>query len=218
MENVHGGLRCARATNEIHQEHLRQTFCKRREVKSQNAVTVNRTTYRGTGEGWEGIGTMWGTRCTRGTVAPCWGWLSFWEALEGWNDVSGIITSSDVDYRWIHGSTTHLINVLSMFFLPHSSLLSSPYMDFTQLDSILQHVSSCYKVDEQEVLDKWMEKREVRDPEGWRQLEGIPCIAGGLTALHSESQLNQDEGQLNIIQGLWMDEGEPSRGRLCLRF
>ncbi|KAG1769966.1 hypothetical protein EV702DRAFT_1202631 [Suillus placidus] len=56
-------------------------------------------------------------------------------------------------------------------------------MDFTQLDSILQRVSSRYKVDEQGVLDKWMEKREVRDPEGWRLLEGIPCIAGGLTAL-----------------------------------
>ncbi|KAG2043863.1 hypothetical protein BDR03DRAFT_977582 [Suillus americanus] len=56
-------------------------------------------------------------------------------------------------------------------------------MDFTQLDLILQHVSSCYKVDEQEVLDKWMEKREVQDPEGWRLLEGIPCIAGGLTVL-----------------------------------
>lgn len=60
-------------------------------------------------------------------------------------------------------------------------------MDFTQLDLILQRVSSRYQVDEQEVLDKWMEKREVRDPEGWRLLEGVPCIAGGLTALLGKS-------------------------------
>ncbi|KAG1837897.1 hypothetical protein F4604DRAFT_1941925 [Suillus subluteus] len=56
-------------------------------------------------------------------------------------------------------------------------------MDFTQLDYILERVASCYKVDAQEVLDKWLEKRQVRDPEGWRLLDGIPCIIGGLTVL-----------------------------------
>ncbi|KAG2096302.1 uncharacterized protein F5147DRAFT_778351 [Suillus discolor] len=57
------------------------------------------------------------------------------------------------------------------------------FMDFSQLDYILERVASRYKVDAQEVLDKWLEKREVRDPEGWRLLKGMPCIVGGLTAL-----------------------------------
>jgi hypothetical protein len=120
---------------------------------------------------------------------------------------------------WKHNTSYQcVVNVRFSALLPLKLTVHCLLMDFTQLDSILQRVSSRYKVDEQEVLDKWMEKREVRDPESWRQLEGIPCIAGGLTALLGESRLNQDEGQLNIIQGLWMDEGEPSRGRRCLKF
>ncbi|KAG1850442.1 hypothetical protein F4604DRAFT_1934459 [Suillus subluteus] len=56
-------------------------------------------------------------------------------------------------------------------------------MDLTQLDHVLERLASRYKVDAQEVLDKWLESRQVRDPEGWRLLDGIPCIIGGLTAL-----------------------------------
>ncbi|KAG2336111.1 hypothetical protein BDR05DRAFT_1006160 [Suillus weaverae] len=56
-------------------------------------------------------------------------------------------------------------------------------MDLTQLDHILERLASRYKVDAQEVLDKWLESRQVRDPEGWRLLDGIPCIIGGLTVL-----------------------------------
>ncbi|KAG1837401.1 hypothetical protein C8R48DRAFT_782721 [Suillus tomentosus] len=83
------------------------------------------------------------------------------------------------------GRGTHLLNVLLMWFLytPPSFYTFIEFMDFSQLDYILEHVASRYKVDAQEVLDKWLEKREVRDPEAWRLLEGIPCIVGGLTAL-----------------------------------
>ncbi|KAG1851786.1 hypothetical protein C8R48DRAFT_777740 [Suillus tomentosus] len=72
---------------------------------------------------------------------------------------------------------------MSFLYTPPSFYTFIGFMDFTQLDYMLERMASRYKVDAQEVLDKWLEKREVRDPEGWRLLEGIPCIVGGLTAL-----------------------------------
>ncbi|KAG1885193.1 hypothetical protein F4604DRAFT_1676583 [Suillus subluteus] len=38
-------------------------------------------------------------------------------------------------------------------------------------------------VQAQEVLDKWLERRRIGIPDGWRLLDGIPCIIGGLTGL-----------------------------------
>ncbi|KAG1903007.1 uncharacterized protein F5891DRAFT_1185655 [Suillus fuscotomentosus] len=73
------------------------------------------------------------------------------------------------------GQGTHLLNVLltSFLYTPPSFYTFIEFMDFSQLDYILEHMASRYKVDAQEVLDKWLEKL----------LEGIPCIVGGLTAL-----------------------------------
>ncbi|KAG0695222.1 hypothetical protein DFH29DRAFT_1005651 [Suillus ampliporus] len=56
-------------------------------------------------------------------------------------------------------------------------------MDFAQLDYVLEHIASRHRVEAQEVLDKWLERRRVHDPDRWRLLDGIPCIVGGLTAL-----------------------------------
>ncbi|KAG1860859.1 hypothetical protein F4604DRAFT_1684336 [Suillus subluteus] len=56
-------------------------------------------------------------------------------------------------------------------------------MDFTQLDQVLDCIASRHRVEPQEVLDKWLEKWRVCDPDGWRLLDGIPCIIGGLIAL-----------------------------------
>lgn len=83
------------------------------------------------------------------------------------------------------GQGTHLLNVLSMSFLytPPSFYTFIGFMDFTQLNYILERMAVHYKVDAQEVLDKWLEKREVCDPEGWRLLKDIPCIVKGLTVL-----------------------------------
>jgi hypothetical protein len=74
-------------------------------------------------------------------------------------------------------------------------------------------LASHYKVDTQEVLDKWLEKQQVHDPEGWRLLDGIPCIVGGFTALLGKCQSDHSIGQLNILQGPSKDEGETSHGR-----
>ncbi|KAG2053170.1 hypothetical protein BDR06DRAFT_1008818 [Suillus hirtellus] len=72
---------------------------------------------------------------------------------------------------------------MSFLYTPPSFYTFIEFMDFSQLDYILERVASRYKVDAQEVLDKWLEKQEVHDPEAWRLLKGIPCIVGGLTAL-----------------------------------
>lgn len=63
-------------------------------------------------------------------------------------------------------------------------------MDFTQLDYVLKHIASWYRVPAQEVLDEWLEKRRVCGPDGWRLLDGIPCIIGGLTALLGKCDTN----------------------------
>ncbi|KAG2115499.1 hypothetical protein DEU56DRAFT_919410 [Suillus clintonianus] len=56
-------------------------------------------------------------------------------------------------------------------------------MDFTQLDCVLERIASRHRVQAQEVLDKWLERRRIGIPDGWRLLDGIPCIIGGLTGL-----------------------------------
>ncbi|KAG1745516.1 uncharacterized protein EDB91DRAFT_1246393 [Suillus paluster] len=56
-------------------------------------------------------------------------------------------------------------------------------MDFAKLDDILEHIASQHRLPAREVLDRWLETRQVHVPNGWRLLNGIPCIIGGLTAL-----------------------------------
>ncbi|KAG1745413.1 uncharacterized protein EDB91DRAFT_1080333 [Suillus paluster] len=56
-------------------------------------------------------------------------------------------------------------------------------MDFAKLDDILERITSQHRLPVQEVLDRWLEMRRVCVPDGWRLLDGIPCIIGGLTAL-----------------------------------
>jgi hypothetical protein len=90
---------------------------------------------------------------------------------------------------------------LSMEVMSFPSLLLFFFMDLTQLDHILERLASRYKLDAQEVLDKWLESRQVRDPEGWKLLDGIPCIIGGLTALLGKCHSHHSIEQLSILQG-----------------
>lgn len=56
-------------------------------------------------------------------------------------------------------------------------------MDFAKLDHVLNRIASQRGLPVEEVLQEWLEWREISDPDDWRQLDGIPCIMGGLTAL-----------------------------------
>ncbi|KAG1898087.1 uncharacterized protein F5891DRAFT_1191390 [Suillus fuscotomentosus] len=62
-------------------------------------------------------------------------------------------------------------------------LLAFLSMDFARLDYELNRIASRHKLPMQKVLEEWLERQESSDPESWRQLDGIPCIMGGLTAL-----------------------------------
>ncbi|KAG1794593.1 uncharacterized protein HD556DRAFT_1442777 [Suillus plorans] len=56
-------------------------------------------------------------------------------------------------------------------------------MDFARLDSVLDCIALQRGVTADTILAGWLERRENGDSERWRQLDGIPCIIGGLTAL-----------------------------------
>lgn len=64
-------------------------------------------------------------------------------------------------------------------------LLASLLMDFARFDYKLNRIASWHRLPMQKVLEERRERRESSDPESWRQLDGIPCIMGGLTALCS---------------------------------
>lgn len=59
-------------------------------------------------------------------------------------------------------------------------------MDFTKLDYILEHIAAQNGLPAETVLERWLERRQVSDPDRWRSLDGIPCIVGGLSALLGE--------------------------------
>ncbi|KAG1833294.1 hypothetical protein DFJ58DRAFT_847833 [Suillus subalutaceus] len=56
-------------------------------------------------------------------------------------------------------------------------------MDFARLDSVLSRIALQHGISEETLLAEWLERREVTDSEHWKQLNGIPCIIGGLNAL-----------------------------------
>jgi hypothetical protein len=59
-------------------------------------------------------------------------------------------------------------------------------MDFSKLEYSLQRIASKHDLPAETVLERWLEQRGVSDPDGWRELDGIPCIVGGLVALLGE--------------------------------
>jgi hypothetical protein len=71
---------------------------------------------------------------------------------------------------------------LYCFFL-HKIVHMDFAMDFARLDSVLDRIALQRGVTADTILAGWLERRENGDSERWRQLDGIPCIIGGLTAL-----------------------------------
>ncbi|KAG1725302.1 hypothetical protein EDB19DRAFT_1915115 [Suillus lakei] len=57
-------------------------------------------------------------------------------------------------------------------------------MDFMKFDHSLQHFASWHHSPVEMMLERWLERwGEMNYPNTWRELDGIPCIVGGLAAL-----------------------------------
>jgi hypothetical protein len=64
-------------------------------------------------------------------------------------------------------------------------------MNFAGLNYQLDSLASKHGLPPQKVLEEWLETRQSINEEDWRQMEGIPCIMGGLTELCGESCSSQ---------------------------
>ncbi|KIK34566.1 hypothetical protein CY34DRAFT_17626 [Suillus luteus UH-Slu-Lm8-n1] len=64
---------------------------------------------------------------------------------------------------------------------PHLYIL---IMYFAKLDHSLQHIVLQHNLPVETMFERWLKKRgETNDPDAWRELDGIPCIVGGLAVL-----------------------------------
>ncbi|KAG1843327.1 hypothetical protein F4604DRAFT_1689567 [Suillus subluteus] len=56
-------------------------------------------------------------------------------------------------------------------------------MDFARLDYILDRIALHRRWPVERVLEAWLESWQASNTDGWRDLDGIPCVMGGLTVL-----------------------------------
>lgn len=59
-------------------------------------------------------------------------------------------------------------------------------LDYARLDYQLDRIASKRGLPAKKVLEEWLEMCESNEVEDWRQMDGIPCIMGGLTVLCGE--------------------------------
>lgn len=59
-------------------------------------------------------------------------------------------------------------------------------MDFTKLNRLIERIASQHDLPVEMVVERWLERQTVSNLDGWKNLDGIPCIVGGLLALLGE--------------------------------
>lgn len=95
---------------------------------------------------------------------------------------------------------------------PPLSVIYIAIMDFTKLDYQLEHIASQNGLPAETVLEKWLEKRQVSDPDGWRSLQDIPCIIGGLSALLGEFTIRI----FSNVYSEWCRQARRTRGNVSM--
>jgi hypothetical protein len=85
-------------------------------------------------------------------------------------------------------------------------LPASMEVDFFRLNNVLDVIASRRAIPAEEVLERWLESRKISNSESWRQLVGIPCIMGGLTALCGEFDHQSSGVESTMLQVCSMGE------------